>query len=353
MVTARQPSPRSRPPATAAPATIRIGVSACLLGQAVRYDGQHKRDAFVSDVLAPLIELVSVCPEVELGLGIPREPIRLVKQGTGSRLIAVQSERDLTDEMNEWSDRKARALVKQRLSAYILKKDSPSCGMTRVKRYPASEDGATARNRGTPSRDGVGLFAAALARHLPDLPIEEEGRLHDPVLRDTFIESVFAYHRWQRLRAAGFSTGALVAFHTGYKLSLLAHAPTAYQALGRIVAQAKQLPRAELLQRYQTGFMAALRKPATRGRHTNVLQHMAGYFKKTLDESARRELEALIADYSAGRVPLVAPLTLLRHHVKRLGVAYLAGQVYLDAPAEIRADLRSIESAVSALYPHR
>ena len=319
----------------------------------MRYDGQHKRDAFVSDVLAPAIQLVSVCPEVELGLGIPREPIRLIQQGAASRLVAVRSARDLTDEMNDWADRRAAALAAQRLSGYILKKDSPSCGMTRVKRYPASDDRTPAGARGTPSRDGVGLFAAALARHLPDLPIEEEGRLRDPVLRDTFIEGVFAYHRWQRLRATGPSTGALVAFHTAYKLSLLAHAPTAYQALGRIVAQAQQLPRGELWARYQSGFMAALRKPATRGRHTNVLQHMAGYFKKTLDEPARRELEALIADYSAGRVPLIAPLTLLRHHVKRLGVGYLAGQVYLDPPAEIRAELRAIESAVSTLYPQR
>jgi uncharacterized protein YbgA (DUF1722 family)/uncharacterized protein YbbK (DUF523 family) len=309
---------------------MRIGVSSCLLGQLVRHDGQHKRDELVSDVLAPEVELVAICPEVELGLGIPREPVRLIKTAAGTRMVAVRSRRDLTDEMNQWAEHRARALVSAGLSGYILKKDSPSCGMTRVKRYPARPDGA-------PARDGVGLFAAALARHLPHLPIEEEGRLHDPVLRDTFLESVFAYRDWRALRASGAGLGALVAFHSGYKLSLLAHAPTAYRTLGRIVGAAKGVPRDQLFERYEAGFMAALRKPATRPRHTNVLQHMAGYFKKTLDEPARRELSALIDSYHAGVVPLVAPLTLLRHHVKRLGVTYLAGQRYLDPPAGVRA----------------
>jgi uncharacterized protein YbgA (DUF1722 family) len=247
--------------------------------------------------------------------------------------------------MQEWAEPRARALATADLSGYILKKDSPSCGMTRVKRYPA-------RPGGVPARDGVGLFAAALARHLPNLPIEEEGRLHDSALRDTFLEGIYAYHRWRGLRAlleVRGGLGGLVAFHTAHKLSLLAHSPTAYQVLGRIVAAAKQLPRAELLDRYEAGLMAALRKPATRGRHTNVLQHMAGYFKKTVDEPARRELEQLIADYQAGLVPLVAPLTLIRHHVKRLAVEYLAGQRYLDPPRELRAiDLRLARAGITS-----
>jgi uncharacterized protein YbgA (DUF1722 family)/uncharacterized protein YbbK (DUF523 family) len=317
---------------------VRIGVSSCLLGQAVRHDGQHKRDPFVCDVLAPQVQLIPICPEVELGLGVPREPIRLLSDGAGSRLVAVRTGRDLTREMTAWSERRARALIDEQLSGYILKKDSPSCGMSRVKRYPAAHAaGSPAPRAGAPARDGAGLFAAALARHLPNLPIEEEGRLRDLVLRDTFVESVFAYHRWRALRASTPTLGALVAFHTAHKLSLLAHAPAAYQALGRIIAGAKLIPRAALMDRYETGFMAALRKPATRGRHANVLQHMVGYFKKTLDESARRELETLVAHYQAGRVPLVAPLTLLRHHVKRVGVGYLAGQLYLEPPSGVRA----------------
>jgi uncharacterized protein YbgA (DUF1722 family)/uncharacterized protein YbbK (DUF523 family) len=316
------------------PVRIRIGVSSCLLGQLVRYDGQHKRDQLVSDVLAPEVELVAVCPELEAGFGVPREPVHLVRRGEDTRMIGARSARDQTDEMNGWAERRVDQLAHAGLSGYILKKDSPSCGMTRVKRFPD-------RAGASPVRDGTGLFAAILARRLPNLPLEEEGRLYDVVLRDTFLESVFAYHRWQTLRAQlespGAGVGALVTFHTGHKLSLLAHVPAAYQSLGRIVAEARQLPRDQLLARYESGFMAALRHPATRGRHTNVLQHMAGYFKKTLDDPARRELESLIADYSSGLVPLVAPLTLLRHHVHRLGVAYLAGQRYLDPPPELRA----------------
>jgi len=313
---------------------VRIGVSTCLLGELVRYDGQHKRDPIVCDVLAPEVELVPVCPEVEAGFGVPREPVRLIKRGAATRMVGVQSAVDVTDRMNTWADTRAGVLAASAdLSGYILKKDSPSCGMTRVKRFPAKPDAA-------PARDGVGLFAAALARQLPNLPIEEEGRLHDVVLRDTFLESVFAYRRWRTLRAAlepGGGVGALVAFHTAHKLSLLAHVPAAYQALGRIVASAPRQPRAALLARYEAAFMAALRKPATRGRHTSMLQHMAGYFKKTLDDPARRELEQLISDYRAGLVPLLAPLTLIRHHVKRLDVGHLTGQRYLDPPAGLRA----------------
>ena len=313
---------------------VRIGVSTCLLGQRVRYDGQHKRDAIVCEVLAPEVELVAVCPEVEAGFGVPREPVRLVKRGAATRMIGVGSQNDVTDHMNLWADTRARALADADLSGYILKKDSPSCGMARVKRFGA-KPGAT------PTRDGVGLFAAALARRLPSLPIEEEGRLHDAVLRDTFLESVFAYRRWRTLRAllgeGSGPLGALVAFHTEHKLSLLAHLPTAYQSLGRLIAGAKSVARADLLARYEAGFMAALRRPATRARHTNVLQHMAGYFKKTLDAAARGELARLITDYRAGLLPLAAPLTLIRHHVRQLDVSYLAGQRYLDPPAELRA----------------
>jgi uncharacterized protein YbgA (DUF1722 family)/uncharacterized protein YbbK (DUF523 family) len=313
---------------------VRIGVSTCLLGELVRYDGQHKRDAIVCDALAHEVDFVAVCPEVEAGFGVPREPVRLIKRGAATHMVGVHSGDDVSERMNAWADARARELAATAdLSGYILKKDSPSCGMTRVKRFSAMQ-GAS------PARDGVGLFAAALARHLPNLPVEEEGRLHDTVLRDTFLESVFAYRRWRDLRALlerGGGVGALVAFHTAHKLSLLAHVPAAYQALGRIVAGSQAQPRGELLASYEATFMAALRKPATRGRHTNVLQHMAGYFKKTLDDPARRELEQIISDYSAGVAPLAAPLTLLRHHVKRLDVAYLAGQRYLDPPAEVRA----------------
>jgi uncharacterized protein YbgA (DUF1722 family) len=195
--------------------------------------------------------------------------------------------------------------------------------MTRVKRYAPGSDAQ-------PTRDGTGLFAEALRRRLPNLPVEEEGRLEDAALRENFVERVFAYHRWRSFLAGGLTVGGLVAFHTTHKLTLLAHAPTAYQALGRLVARAKRIPRAELRDRYESGFMTALQALATPGRHANVLQHMLGYFKHTLAEPERRELLTLIEDYRKRLVPLVVPVTLLRHHIRRLGISYLTNQVYLD-----------------------
>jgi uncharacterized protein YbgA (DUF1722 family)/uncharacterized protein YbbK (DUF523 family) len=320
---------------------MRVGVSSCLLGNQVRYDGQHKRDDFVCDVLGKFVELVPICPEVELGMGIPREPVRLVKQGERSRMVGVKTERDFTGAMVAWADRRVRALVAEGLSGYVLKKDSPSCGMARVKRYARQVDAP-------PTRDGTGLFAEALQRHLPNLPVEEEGRLNDVGVRENFLERVFAYHRWRTLIAGRWTVGALVAFHTAHKLALLAHSPEAYRRLGHLVGEAKRLPRAELRDRYEAAFMAALRRPATRGRHSNVLQHMVGYFKKTLDQPARRELQDLIAQYREGLVPLVVPLALLRHHVSRLDVAYLADQVYLSPHPEV---LRSIGWVASRAIP--
>jgi uncharacterized protein YbgA (DUF1722 family)/uncharacterized protein YbbK (DUF523 family) len=309
--------------AAPAPAAIRVGVSACLIGQEVRYDGQHKRDDFVTDALGAFVELVPVCPEVEVGLGVPRPPVRLVRRGDETRLLGVETERDLTTTMQAWAERRVRALGSEKLSGFVLKKDSPSCGMERVKRYPADTSGQ-------PIRDGVGLFAATLMGAFPNLPVEEEGRLGDPALRENFVERIFAHHRWQTFATRPFTVGALVAFHTAHKLTLLAHSPTAYRTMGRLVAQAKTIPRAELRARYESDFMAALKKPATPGRHANVLQHMLGYFKKTLDEPSRHELSALIDDYRQGLVPLIVPITLFQHHVRRLNVTYLADQIYLS-----------------------
>ena len=295
---------------------IKVGVSACLLGRKVRYDGQHKRDDWLVDVLGAHVEWVPVCPEVELGLGTPRPPIHIEERGRGLRLIMPSKERDLTEEMEAWSARRVEAL--DGLSGYVLKKDSPSCGMERVRVH---------RPRGV-TRDGVGFFAAALRARWPNLPVEEEGRLRDARLRESFIERVFAYHRLETLWASRWGMGELVAFHTAHKLALLAHSPPAYQALGRLVARGKGLQRDELRRRYADGFMAALATPTTRGRHSNVLEHMAGYLE--LDAGSRAELGESIADYRKGLVPLVVPWTLIRHHARAQGVDYLLGQTYLD-----------------------
>lgn len=299
---------------------VRIGVSSCLLGEEVRFDGGHKRDTFLTKVLGPHVEFVPVCPEVEMGLGTPRETLRLVREGGRVRMVTTRTGIDHTDGMNEWAEKRLAQLERGDLSGYVLKKDSPSCGMERVKTY----------GDGMPARDGRGIFADALLRHLPLLPVEEEGRLTDPTLRENFIERVFAYRRLVTLFASRWTAGALVRFHTAHKMSLLSHSTTAYNELGQLVARAGSLPRAELRRDYAALFMRTLAIPATRARHTNVLHHMAGHLKKLVDDDSRAELAGCIDDYRTGLVPLIVPLTLIRHHVRQHRVSYLDGQVYLE-----------------------
>ena len=303
---------------------LRIGVSACLLGREVRFDGQHKRDAFLVDVLGPFVEFVPVCPEVEVGMSIPREPVRLVGPARSPHMLGQRSGDDWTARMTTFSERRVSALAREGLSGYVLKKDSPSCGLSRVKLYPSDAPDAA------PDRAGQGLFAAALTRAFPHLPIEEEGRLNDAHLRESFIERVFAYRRLHDLWATRWTLGSLVAFHTANKMSLLSHDEPGYRRLGRLVATAKALPRAELRQRYEAGFMTVLEKLATPGGHVNVMTHMLGHFSDRLEPLARQELLGVVEDYRRGLVPLIAPLTLVRHYVRTLKVEYLLGQTYLD-----------------------
>jgi uncharacterized protein YbgA (DUF1722 family)/uncharacterized protein YbbK (DUF523 family) len=300
---------------------LRIGVSACLLGDEVRYDGGHERDAFLTTVLGPFVEFVKVCPEVEIGMGTPREPINLTDRGGAIRLIAVKSGVDYTDRMDAYAARRVEALARDRLCGYVLKKDSPSCGVTRVKVYGGGA--------GLAARRGVGRFAGALMARWPHLPVEEEGRLADPKRRENFIERIFAYRRLRDLFESPWTVGNLVTFHTAHKLVLLAHSTVAYTQLGRLVARARSIDRETLRDQYSAGFMDALAAVATRARHVNALQHMAGYFTKTLERASRDELRGTIEDYRRGLVPLVVPLTLLRHHVRQQNVEYLADQIYL------------------------
>lgn len=300
---------------------IRVGISACLLGQEVRYDGGHKRDRFLTDTFGRFVEWVPVCPEVEAGFGTPRESMRLLERDGRLRMVTNKTGVDLTDGLTRWAHRRVGQLAADDLCGYVLKKDSPSCGLERVKVYNV---------HGTGERRGRGLFAAALHEQYPHLPLEEEGRLSDPRIRENFIERVFAYRRLRDLFAARWTVGALVQFHTAHKLTLMAHSIAAYQELGRLVASAKGRSRPAVEREYQDGFMSALTVIATPRRHTNVLQHMAGYFKDRLDGAARQELQVTIEDYRLGLVPLVVPITLIRHHVRQLGVSYLAGQAYLE-----------------------
>ena len=300
---------------------IRIGISSCLLGETVRFDGGHKRDSFLTETFGRFVEWVPVCPEVECGLGTPRESMRLVAVGTHVRLLTGKTGVDLTDQLARYSGDRVEALASENLSGYVLKKDSPSCGLERVKIYGEHRMAV---------KSGRGIFAARLIERFPSLPVEEEGRLSDPRLRDNFVERVFAYARLRALFSSKWDVGGLVRFHTAHKLILMAHSTVAYQRLGRLVARAKSVCAVELERGYTDVFMAALAGIATARRHTNVLQHMAGYFKDRLDRASKAELLAAIEDYHAGLVPLIVPITLLRHHVRVHDVSYLAGQLYLE-----------------------
>jgi uncharacterized protein YbgA (DUF1722 family)/uncharacterized protein YbbK (DUF523 family) len=300
---------------------IRIGISSCLLGQEVRFDGGHKHDRFLTGTVARFVQFVPTCPEVDLGLGIPRESIRLVRRDAAIGLTAAKSGRDLTDAMNRYARERVRALGKLDLCGYILKKDSPSCGMERVRVHEPN---------GAVSKNGRGLFAAALMEAYPLLPVEEEGRLGDPRLRDNFFVRVFAYRRLRDLLHTKWTTGDLVRFHTAEKLLLLSHDPPAYRELGRLVAAAKGRARAELADEYSALFMTGLAKLATTRKHCNVLQHIQGYFRRTGSDLDRDEIARAIEEFRRELVPLVVPITLLRHFVQRYDVSYLRGQTYLE-----------------------
>jgi uncharacterized protein YbgA (DUF1722 family)/uncharacterized protein YbbK (DUF523 family) len=300
---------------------MRIGVSRCLLGEEVRYDGGHKRDYFLVEVLGRYVEWVPVCPELEAGFGVPREAMRLVGDPRHPRLMTVNSARDRTAEMARFSDERVRELEALDLSGFVFKKDSPSCGVERVRVF---------NRQGAPSRSGVGLFARAFMDRFPLIPVEEEGRLCDPVLREHFIERVFCYRRWRDLLKRRITRQAVVGFHTAHKYLLLAHSREHAQRLGRLVASAHRYRPSDLAHQYGAGFMEALKVKATVRKHVNVLQHIAGHLKGLLKASERDELRDVIEDYHRGLVPLVVPITLLRHYVRAYDVAYVRDQVYLN-----------------------
>ena len=300
---------------------VRVGISRCLLGDAVRYDGGHKRDSFLVDVLGRVVDWVPVCPEVEAGMTTPREPIRLVGDARQPHLVTVKSGQDLTKMMSSFSTRRVAELEDSELSGYVFKKDSPSCGVERVR---------VLNHKGMPARIGIGLFAKVFMEQFPLIPVEEEGRLCDPVLRDNFIERVFSYHRWRSLMLEPVSRKTVVEFHTTHKYALLAHSRDHYQTLGRLTAQADRYRPRDLLERYGEIFMEALKIKATVRKHVNVLHHLVGHFKCHLSLSERAELDGVIADYHRGLVPLVVPLTLVKHYVEMFDVGYIRDQVYLN-----------------------
>lgn len=299
----------------------RIGVSRCLLGEEVRYDGGHKRDQFLTDVLGPYVEWVPICPEVEAGLGAPREAMRLVGTPQHPRLVTIKSGTDHTRALETMATNRIEELKEFDLSGYVFKKGSPSCGIERVRIY---------NEQGVLSRKGVGLFAGAFMRQFPLIPVEEEGRLCDPTLRENFIERVFCYRRWQDLIQKGVTRQALIQFHTIHKYVLLAHHPQHYKVLGRLIGQPEQYRPKELAHRYGDLFMKTLAVKATVRKHVNVLQHIIGHFKERLGTHEKAELADVLGDFHRELTPLIVPLTLIKHYVQIFDVTYIRDQVYLN-----------------------
>lgn len=307
---------------------INIGISTCLLGQNVRYDGGHQLDRFLTESLGRYVEYVPVCPEVECGLGIPREAMRLVGDPDNPRLVTRKTNRDFTDLMVRWAKKKLQELAGEDLCGFIFKSKSPSSGMERVKVY---------NDKGMPVQQASGIFAGMFMQSFPLIPVEEDGRLHDPLLRENFIERIFTFKRWRELLKGAKSLGKLVDFHTRHKLLLLSHSPKHYRAMGKLVAEGKKHATNDLFAQYQNMMMEALKLKATVKKNTNVLQHLMGYFKKQLSTDEKSELLEILGRYHDGYVPLVVPVTLINHYVRKYRQPYLAGQTYLNPhPVELK-----------------
>ncbi len=306
---------------------IKLGISACLLGENVRYDGGHKKDDFLTDTLGQYVEYVPVCPETECGMGIPRETLRLVGDPESPRMLTTRSGIDHTERMIQWAEKKVAELESSELCGFIFKSNSPSSGMERIKVY---------NDKGMPVKKGVGMFARIFMKHFPRIPVEDEGRLHDPVLRENFIERIFVLKRWRETLIKK-NLGKLVEFHTRHKLLLLSHSTTHYRQMGKLVAEGKKIPIARLFDQYEQMLTDALKLKATPKKHINVLQHIMGYFKTQLSPDEKQELSEIFEQYVNDLVPLIVPITLLNHYVRKYQQPYLSDQIYLHPhPAELK-----------------
>ena len=310
---------------------IRLGISSCLLGNNVRYDGSTTWDRFLTDTLGQFVEYVPVCPEVECELGVPRESMRLVGDPDAPRLVTTKTGKDYTDLMVSWARVRVKELEKENFCGFIFKKGSPSSGMERVKVY---------NEKGVAVKKGVGMFARAFMEHFPLLPVEEDGRLHDVTLRENFIERIFALKRWRDLLTHKVSLGNVVSFYTTHKLLILSHSTKHYEMMGRLVAQGKKVSLKELYSRFEVLLMEALKLLATPKKHANVLQHMMGYFKTQLSKDEKQELLDIINEYRQGLLPLIVPITLINHYVRKYNQPYLTQQYYLK-PHPLELQLRN------------
>lgn len=302
-------------------AQIRIGISACLLGQKVRFDAGDKKDRYLTDILGGYFNFVAVCPELEVGMGIPREALHLVGAIEAPRMVGSKTGEDWTDRINKCNHKRIRELASETLSGYVLKKDSPSCGMERVKLY---------NEKGMAERKARGMYAKALMDQYPLLPVEEEGRLNDARLRENFIVRVFAYHRLQNLFNGRYSRGALVKFHTAHKYLLMAHSPKHYRELGQLVARVKQYTPSQMRDIYCLMFMECLKVKTTTRKNVNVLHHILGFLKEYLVSNDKQDIISVIEDYRNELVPLIVPITLVRHYVMKHNVEFIKDQIFLS-----------------------
>lgn len=299
---------------------IKIGISACLLGNKVRYNGGHARNRYITDTLSQYVQFVPVCPEVECGLGTPRPTMHLRGDPDNPRLVVTNTGEDFTQKMVAWARKRLKDLEKQDLCGFIFKKNSPSSGMLRVKIF---------NEKGQPGKTGSGIFAGMFMKHFPLIPAEEDGRLNDPKLRENFIERIFALQRWRQLLKSGRNMGRLVDFHTRNKMLIRSHSEKHYRDMGKLVAEGKQMPIEALYAEYAAQLMAALHLKSTVRKHTNVMTHMLGYFKKDLSKDEKQEMLEIIESYRQELVPLVVPLTLFGHYVRKYDQNYLQAQTYL------------------------
>jgi uncharacterized protein YbgA (DUF1722 family)/uncharacterized protein YbbK (DUF523 family) len=310
---------------------IRIGVSACLLGKPVRFDGSHKHDRYLTNTLSEYLDFVPVCPEVESGFSIPRETLRLVGDPEAPRLVTSRTNIDHTDRMLGWAEKRVRELEAENLCGFIFKSDSPSSGLMRVKVY---------NPKGMAEKKGVGLFARTFIRHFPLLPVEEEGRLNDPVLRETFIEQIFTLKRWRETLTLGRNMKNLVDFHTRHKLLLLSHSPANARLMGKLVADGNQAPIQAVYAQYERLLIETLRMKSTIKKNLNVLEHILGYFKNQLGSDEKQEMLEIFDRYRNEFEPLIVPVTILNHHIRKTGEPYLKQQIYLN-PHPIALKLRN------------
>jgi uncharacterized protein YbgA (DUF1722 family)/uncharacterized protein YbbK (DUF523 family) len=310
---------------------IKLGISSCLLGENVRYDGGHRLDRFLTETLGQYVEYVPVCPETECGLGIPRESMRLVGNPESPRLVTTRTQIDHTEKMKRWSEERVLELGKEDLCGFIFKSDSPSSGMERVKVY---------NEKGMPEKRGVGMFAKVFMERFPLIPVEEEGRLHDIHLRENFIERIFTLKRWRELLAEKRELRNLVKFHTRHKFLILSHSEKHYRMMGKLVAAGKAMSIERLYHQYETFLMESLKMKGTLRKNTNVLQHIMGYFKKDLSPDEKQELLEIIQCYRSGNIPLIVPVTLMNHYIRKFGEPYLSKQIYLN-PHPVALQLRN------------